>query len=134
MQPEIVFSVCNTLALIGWIVLLAGFRKPWGVSAARWLALGFAAIYVVVLSAHFGEAEGGFGTLPEVMKLFDNPWVALGGWIHYLAFDLFTGAWIVERGQREELVWWRVLPALPLTFLFGPAGLLLFAALRWRQV
>lgn len=134
MQPEGVFSVCNTLALIGWLVLLAGYRKPWGVSVARWLALAFAAGYIVVLAAHFGEGEGGFGTLPEVMKLFTNPWVALGGWVHYLAFDLFTGAWIVERGQREELAWWRVLPALPLTFLFGPAGLLLFAALRWRAM
>lgn len=84
------------------------------------------------MGAHFGEAEGGFGTLPEVMRLFTYKWVALGGWVHYLAFDLFTGAWIVSEGQRLELTWWRVLPALPLTFLFGPAGLLLFFALRGR--
>lgn len=132
MQPENVFSVCNTTALLGWVVLLAGFQKPWGVAAARWLAVGFAAVYIIVLGLHLGSAEGGFGTLPEVMQLFANPWVALGGWIHYLAFDLFTGAWIASEGQRLSLPWWRVVPALPLTLLFGPAGLLLFFVLRAR--
>ena len=132
MYPESVFSVCNTSALVGWIVLTAGFRKPWSVKIARWLAAGFAGFYCLVLATHFAGAEGGFGSLSEVMKLFANPWVTLAGWVHYLAFDLFTGAWIVARGQREELAWWRVVPALPLTFLFGPAGLLLFALLRGR--
>lgn len=133
MQPESVFSVCNTLALAGWITLLAGAQKPWGPGVARWLALAFAAVYIVVLAAHFGESDGGFGALPEVMKLFTNRWVALGGWIHYLAFDLFVGAWIVETGQSDQLPWWRIVPALPLTFLFGPAGLLLFTILRGKR-
>ena len=101
---------------------------------ARWLTIAFALVYVIVLGAHFGEAEGGFGTLPEVMRLFTNRWVALGGWVHYLAFDLFAGAWIVSEGQRDGLPWWRVLPALPLTFLFGPAGLLLFVVLRGKAL
>ena len=82
----------------------------------------------------FRGSEGGFDTLPAVMKLFTNRWVALGGWVHYLAFDLFTGAWIVSESQRDSLPWWRVLPALPLTFMFGPAGLLLFTILRGKAV
>lgn len=132
MQPETIFSACSTTALLGWVVLFAGYRKPWSVRAARWVAVVFAAVYVIVLGSHFGNAEGGFGTLAEVMKLFTNPWMVLAGWIHYLAFDLFIGAWIVAEGQRDSLPWWRVLPALPLTFLFGPAGLLLFTILRGR--
>jgi hypothetical protein len=122
------------MALAGWVLLLAGYRKPWGVRAARWAAVGFAGVYVVVLGLHWGEGKGGFGTLGEVMQLFDNGWVTLGGWVHYLAFDLFVGAWIVEEGQREGLAWWRVVPALPLTFLFGPAGLLLFVILRGKGI
>lgn len=66
------------------------------------------------------------------MLLFTNRWVALAGWVHYLAFDLFVGAWIVGEGQREGLAWWQVCPALPLTFLFGPAGLVLFTVLRGK--
>src|SRR5262245_27613380 len=119
MQPESVFSVCNTVALLGWIALAIGFRKPWGVTAARWLAIAFAVVYIAVLGTHFGSAEGGFDTLPNVLLLFTNKWVALGGWVHYLAFDLFTGAWIVSEGQRLQLAWWKVIPTLPLTFMFG---------------
>ena len=133
MQPESVFSVCNTTALLGWIILVAGFRKPWAVQAARGLAHAIAAVYILVLASHFGEAEGGFGTLAQVMALFTNKWVAVGGWVHYLAFDLFVGAWIVEQGQKDGLALWRFLPALPLTFLFGPAGLLLFTLIRGRR-
>lgn len=101
--------------------------------AARGLAIAFAVVYVLVLALHFGDAEGGFGTLAQVMALFTSKWVALSGWIHYLAFDLFVGAWIVEQGQKDGLALWRFLPALPLTFLFGPAGLLLFTLIRGRR-
>lgn len=130
MRPETIFSVCNTSALVGWIVLLAGYRKSWSVPAARGMAIAFAVTYVIVMATNFSAAEGGFGTLADVMKLFANRWVTLGGWVHYLAFDLFVGAWIVSEGQRDGLPWWRVLPPLPLTFLFGPAGLLLFTLSR----
>ena len=42
------------------------------------------------------RAEGGFGSLADVMRLFDSPTVALAGWIHYLAFDLLVGAAIAR--------------------------------------
>lgn len=132
MTPESIFSVCSTGVLVGWLALIAGYHKPWSVIAARWVAIVLAVVYVAVLGLHFGEAEGGFGTLAEVMQLFDNKWVTTGGWIHYLCFDLFVGAWIVNEGQKASLAWWRVLPALPFTFLFGPAGLLVFFALRGK--
>ena len=54
----------------------------------------------------------------------------LAGWIHYLAFDLLVGAHIVRQGRVLGLSPWLVLPCLPLTFLFGPAGFLLFLSLR----
>ena len=59
MQPETVFSVCNTTALIGWIVLLAGYQKTWSVRAARWLALAFAVTYVIVLGLHLEKPKEG---------------------------------------------------------------------------
>jgi hypothetical protein len=90
----------------------------------------FCLSYAVVLGLHWGEGEGGFDTLENVAKLFANPWVLVGGWIHYLAFDLFCGSWIVAEGGRRGLALWRVIPCLPLTFLFGPAGLGLFYLLN----
>ena len=62
-------------------------------------------------------------------------WLALAaaltaGWIHYLAFDLFVGTWIAQRAARLGLPHLATIPLLALTFLFGPAGLLAFFALR----
>ena len=57
------------------------------------------------------------------------PALLTAGWLHYLAFDLFVGAWIAERAAALGLPHLVVLPLLALTFLFGPAGLLAFAVL-----
>ena len=54
----------------------------------------------------------------------------LAGWTHYLAFDLFIGGWEVRDAQRRGIPHLLVVPALVLTFLFGPAGLLLYLAIR----
>ena len=62
--------------------------------------------------------------------LFTSPEIALAGWIHYLAFDLFVGAWEVRTARREGIAFLLVLPCLALTFLFGPAGFLVFSMLR----
>jgi hypothetical protein len=65
-----------------------------------------------------------------VSALFGHRGVLLAGWLHYLAFDLFVGAWEVREARRVGLPHWLILPALALTFLFGPIGLLVFLALR----
>jgi hypothetical protein len=65
-----------------------------------------------------------------VSALFSNPWVLLAGWTHYLAFDLFIGGWEVRDAQRRGIPHLFIVPALVLTFLFGPAGLLLYLAIR----
>jgi hypothetical protein len=80
--------------------------------------------------AHWAGAEGGFDTLANVMLLFDNPAIALAGWLHYLAFDLFVGAWITRTARAEGIAHLFILPCLALTFLFGPAGYLAFTGLR----
>lgn len=127
------FSIANTVALFGWLPLVLAPRWRWSVPVARGLVCGFCLCYVAVLGLHWGEGEGGFDTLENVAKLFSNPWVLAGGWVHYLAFDLFCGSWIVAEGQRRGLALWRILPCLPLTFLLGPAGLGLFYLLNGDQ-
>jgi Domain of unknown function (DUF4281) len=68
--------------------------------------------------------------LERVQKLFTFPWVALAGWVHYLAFDLFVGAWISRRVMEDGLPRWTLIALLPLTFTFGPMGLLGFECVR----
>jgi len=50
--------------------------------------------------------------------------------VHYLAFDLLLGAWQLHTARREGIPHLHLLPCLLATFLFGPAGYLLFQGLR----
>jgi hypothetical protein len=50
--------------------------------------------------------------------------------VHYLAFDLFIGAWQVRDAQRLEVPHLLVVPCLALTFVVGPLGLLAYFIVR----
>jgi hypothetical protein len=86
--------------------------------------------YTGIVLAFWSGADGGFSTLADVIKLFTKPEIVLAGWVHYLAFDLFVGAWEVRTARRELIPFVLVVPCLALTFMFGPAGFLVFSAIR----
>ncbi|MEY4985108.1 MAG: hypothetical protein RIR62_3374 [Pseudomonadota bacterium] len=132
MPPDQLFQIANPLALSGWVALLLAPLAPratllW---AGRAVPLALATLYTALVLAGWSGAEGGYGSLPDVMRLFDDPTIALAGWVHYLGFDLFVGAWAVETARREGIPHGLVIPCLLLVFLFGPAGFLAFMALR----
>jgi hypothetical protein len=129
--PEQIFQVVNLLALIGWLLLAVLPGRAWASTAiAAGVIPVLAAVYAGLIALNWGGAEGGFGSLAEVAQLFANPWLLLAGWTHYLAFDLFVGSWEVRDARSRGIPHWQLLPCLLLTFLFGPAGWLLYVALR----
>ena len=132
MNPDTIFQIASTTALAGWIVLLISPFIPKLADRISGLIIPalLSIAYTGLILAFFGGAEGGFDTLDNVMKLFTVREAVLAGWIHYLAFDLFIGAWQVRTGRADGMPFLLVLPCLPLTFIFGPAGLLLFFVLR----
>ncbi len=135
MTPDALFQLANPLALVGWLALILSPRAPrlaQGVALAVPLALSL--LYSGLVLAFWWEAPGGFNSLPEVQALFTHPHIALAGWLHYLALDLFLGAWEVRTARAEGIPHWLVIPCLVLTFLFGPVGLLAFAILRFTLV
>jgi hypothetical protein len=136
MSADELFQYANPVALLGWLVLLASPLAPRAAQAISAAAtpLLLALAYSGLILAFWWEAPGGFGSLPEVQALFTHPQIALAGWLHYLAFDLFLGAWEVRTARAEGIPHWAVIPCLILTFLFGPAGLLAFAILRFTLV
>ena len=54
----------------------------------------------------------------------------MAGWIHYLAFDLFIGAWEVRDARRLGVPHMVVVPCLFFTLMAGPVGLALYFAMR----
>ena len=132
MTPESLFRLASTIVLPGWLLLVFAPSWKW---TTRFIA-GFlipvllGLLYLYIMLVHWRGAEGGFGSLDQVSDLFRNPWLLLAGWVHYLAFDLFIGAWEVRDARREGIHHLLVIPCLFLTFMFGPVGLLLYFGLR----
>ena len=138
---ESIFSVANTTALVSWGVLILLPRARVLRRFVQVLAVGGLCVaYAVLIQLFFFLVQGGgFSSLAAVQRLFAVPGVALAGWIHYLAFDLFVGLWIAQRADAMRLSRWLQAPLLVVTFMFGPIGLMLFgltAAARqaWRRL
>jgi hypothetical protein len=131
MTPEQLFSILNLIAMAAWLALICLPRLRWtSTHLPVAMAALLAVVYVALVAATMGRSEGGFSSLAAVQALFGNPWMLLAGWTHYLAFDLFVGGWEVRDAQRRGIPHLLVVPALILTFLLGPGGLLLYLAIR----
>ena len=135
MTAEQVFSIANTIALLGWVVLAVFGPRRWAAPLVTGaiLPLLFAVLYAGLIAVNIGKTEGSFSTLAGVAMLFSNPWLLLAGWVHYLAFDLFIGSWEVRDARSHSIPHWMVIPCLALTFFFGPVGLLLYFVLRFAR-
>jgi hypothetical protein len=134
MSANQIFSIANVVAMCGWLLLVVLPGRRWVTHVVAGVAIpaAFAVLYSVLIAIHFADAEGGFSTLPDVALLFSNPWLLLAGWIHYLAFDLLVGSWEVRDSRERGIRHIFVVPCLILTFLFGPAGWLLYLGVRTR--
>ena len=131
MKADLLFRIANNIALLGWLILIFLPRWRW---AARLIgpvlipAL-LSSLYAALVVAEFDHG-GGFSSLTSVALLFQNHFMLLAGWVHYLAFDIFVGSWEVRDSQRIGIAYYLVVPCLILTFLFGPAGWLLYFLIR----
>jgi hypothetical protein len=132
MVLEALFSMAGALVLPGWLLLVLAPRWKWSARLVAPVLIPalLAGLYVSLIAWHWAGHQGGFGSLAEVRRLFDDPALLLAGWVHYLAFDLFVGSWEVRDAQRLGVPHLAVVPCLVLTFLFGPAGWLLYLVLR----
>jgi hypothetical protein len=132
MTPELLFQWVNPVALAGWLALafLPLAPRLLGIAAGTVVPVLLSTAYAALVLAFWSSSKGGFDSLDAVARLFENRWLLLAGWVHYLAFDLLIGAWEVRTARREGMAHGWLLPCLAVTFLFGPAGYLLFQTLR----
>jgi hypothetical protein len=137
LTPDLVFTAANYSVLPFWLLLAVAPR--WRLtqvlvhSVLMPLLLGATYLWLFASGAFFGPQvpdNAGFATLDGLMVLFTVKEAVVAGWIHYLVFDLFVGAWIVRDSGRMGIwhVW--VVPCLVLTLVLGPVGLLAYLLLR----
>ncbi|MBI1239769.1 MAG: DUF4281 domain-containing protein [Alphaproteobacteria bacterium] len=137
MPPETVFAIANNAIFLPWLLLIAAPRWV----GTQWIAhsiavpmiLGATYLWLVAGGAFWGPgvpADASFFSLEGVMRMFTVPEAVVAGWVHYLVFDLFIGAWEVRDAERRGIPHWAVIPCLVLTFVLGPVGLLAYCILR----
>ena len=75
------------------------------------------------------------GSLDALMIGFTDPQAVVTGWVHYLTFDLFCGAWLARDSRRIGIPHLAIVVPLLLTFAAGPLGLLIYLVMRyfWKQ-
>ena len=129
MTAELVFQIANFWALSGWMALIVVAvlkRERWLDATTLLWPFSLATAYTALIIFFFFRAPGGFDSLTNVQLLFTDHWAALAGWVHYLALDLFIGCWISLQFLQRDLPRFLLIVILPMTFLFGPIGLLLY--------
>ncbi|MEB8329046.1 ABA4-like family protein [Flavobacteriaceae bacterium KMM 6897] len=133
MTPTEVFSVANTTALPMWLLMIV--LPKWKVTRFLIdfkvipLALSLVYAFYIIQALQIGGWMD-FGSLAAVMALFTEENALLAGWVHYLAFDLLVGMWILDENKKLGIHQLLLVPCLLGTFMFGPLGFLLFMIIR----
>ena len=132
MSPDVIFNLANMFVLIGWILLF--FAPNWKMTqnivlngVVLILSVVYLSIFITILPEFSLES---FSSLENVKALFQDDMAVALGWVHYLAFDLFVGAYIVRKGKEFGMARWQYTICLPFTFMLGPVGYLLFTIIK----
>ena len=133
MDPEKIFSLAGIIATVGWIVLIfLPFWKKRDQYVLHFIIVLLAILYSWIIITNFDKSIlSNFSTLAGVSELFSNRTLLLAGWVHYLAFDLLAGIYIIRNAAKNGIQHWLIAPTLLLTFLFGPFGFLLYSVIKW---
>ncbi len=135
MDHQTAFNLINASVLPAWALLVFAPNWRWTdrlVHSGLWpVGLGLVYLFGLFSSVAFGpDVAVDFTTIEGVSAIFSHPLGVLTGWTHYLVFDLFAGMWEARDAKRRGVRHWLLVPCLLLTFVAGPAGLLLYFAVR----
>lgn len=136
MEYELAYKFINLGVLPAWLLLwfLPKSRVTEVIVHSGFYPLLFGTVYTIFLvrGIFFGAAAEGAGMsdAASVAAFFSHPNGVLVGWVHYLVFDLFVGAWIGRDAERHGFAWYIRIPSQLFTFVFGPVGLLIYMIIR----
>jgi hypothetical protein len=135
MDLALIFWIAHVPAVTGWLALLILPYDARAITFARGAAVVVALGYLLIFlwSGSAGAVLARDYSFHGIGTFFADPRLLLLGWVHYLAFDLWVGTWEAQEGARTGMSRLLIVPALLLTFMLGPIGLLLFLLLRPRS-
>ncbi|MEO0527430.1 MAG: ABA4-like family protein [Bacteroidota bacterium] len=133
MTPAEVFSLANLTAMPMWVLMI--LFPNWKVTRFlidfKIIPLLLAIVYAIYIFLAIRTGGGmDFGSLGSVMALFTEENAVLAGWVHYLAFDLLVGMWMLNQNKTLGIHQLLMAPCLFATFMFGPIGFLLFIIIK----
>lgn len=135
MSPSTLFNFANFYAFLGWFLLLSAPNWKHTQTIIKYgILFVFGLIYtVLVLKGIKNFSFLDFSNLSNVKQLFTKDDALVAGWIHYLTFDLFVGAYIVRKSIIIGIPRWTYSLILPFTFMFGPIGFLIFTLVSYSK-
>jgi hypothetical protein len=122
------FCIASAVVLPGLLLLVLLPKWKYTFAIIRLgivLLLSMVYTYLIIVNIHTLKPDS-FNSLENVKLLFSNDKTLVAGWIHYLAFDLMIGSWVVQKAIERNLPHTITIFILPAVFMFGPMGYLLF--------
>ncbi len=133
MTPTEVFSLAGMITMPMWIlmILLPKWKVTRFLMNFKVVPLVLSVVYATYITLAI-QIGGGmdFGSLASVMALFTEENAVLAGWVHYLAFDLLVGMWMIDQNKKVGIHQILMAPCLFGAFMFGPLGFLLFTIIK----
>lgn len=133
MSDSLLFQIVTFGVIPFWLLLAflpnAGITRILVHSVVPPVILGITYVWLYQTAAGSGTT-GDVTSLDGLMQFLTDRRAVLAGWIHYLVFDLFIGAWMARDARRRGMWYPVVVPCLFLTFLMGPGGLVLYLMIR----
>ncbi|NRA30049.1 MAG: DUF4281 domain-containing protein [Parvularculaceae bacterium] len=135
MQAEVLFKIVNTSVLPAWLLLAVLPRWRYTQLAVfgtliPLLSIVYAALIFQAFTASGSFEAPDFSSMEGIQSLLMNPTGLVAGWTHYLAFDLFVGAWIARDAGRSQVPIFLIWIPLFFTLMAGPFGLILYLVIR----
>ena len=133
MSADNVFQITSIISAVGWIVIL--FLSPFWMRFDKFVVGIIIALLAIIYTwLNFSNFDPTilkkFSTLEGVVELFQNKYLLTAAWVHILAFDLLTAAWIKNNAVKNDIGHLAIIPALIFTCMLGPLGFLIYLFTR----
>ena len=135
---EMIYLWLNIGVLPFWFVLMffpqSNICKYLVTSIFPYLVFGLVYIYLLFLfyktDYNFLNNFNLYLGLNELKNLFEDNSFLIAFWLHFLAINLFCGAWIVKDSQKFIISKIIVFFPLIITYFIGPIGLFVYWFIR----